>query len=188
MESDNITQKMKNTKTVVDDLVYTMLSEVSSRFLEEVDREVVRRIMTDIREEYDLGDILVRKKPSKSSKNSRSKSETKKKDGYVSDILEKTRSKKKRGLVWEDCSDVEGMPKVLRKYQFCNNKDLELEDNCSLLAEQHRNNIIVVGVINELFQVRDISIRESKKFLRFDLNVLEENIVPSSKIAFNDVE
>ena len=71
---------------------------------------------------------------------------------------------RRKGGIWEDCSDVEGMPKVLRKYQFCNNKDLELEDNCSLLAEQHRNNIIVVGVINELFQVRDISIRESKKF------------------------
>jgi len=180
----DISYKMKNTQTIVDDLVYSLLSEVSSRFLKVVDRKEVKKIIAEISEAYNLGEILVRKKPVKGNKIKTSK----KKDGYVSEVIEKTRSKKKQDLIWEDCRDLSRIPHTLKKYQYCISDALELEDECALLGEEDDDDIVVVGIMNTSYQVRDISIRESKRFATFALNVLEENVVKSSDVKFEDVE
>lgn len=179
----SVPSKMRNAKSIVDDLVYTMLSEVGTRLLEVTDKKVARLLIDEIQRDYDMGVIPVRKKPTKSAK----PSGTKKDNNYVSNVVKMTREKMRDSLNWEECREVPGMPKDLSDMLYCFNNAFELEEGCALIAQEEDEGIVVMGIINSSFQVRYVSTRESKIIKRFDLNIQEDNIVSSSKAVFIDV-
>ena len=180
---EKVESKMRKADSVVGDLVYSIISEVSSRFLEVLDRKSVKKIMDDVAQDYDLGQVTFRKRPVR-------KDNTSGKDGNVSEVMRKTRTSKKQRLTWSKSSIINdgNIPSTLKGTIFCTNEELDLDEDCALVGRYEDDDIVIYGILNNDLQFRYFTHKEAIKFERFSLNVEKDSVKDINDIGFIDIE
>jgi hypothetical protein len=176
MVDDSIARQMMNTQSVLDDVVYSVISNFSSRLVEKFPnlRKDIRNIVDEFTEENEMGRVPVRKRPEprkqmKKTKNSDFES-------VMETVVERTRRMTKESIKWEDCDIIENIPDDMRGYVFSEDPLLKLGKNSALLADKDDGRISAICIFDNKFNMRHITKKEANRFKDLGLNVYENSI------------
>jgi hypothetical protein len=185
-DNDEVMAMMQNASTLIDDLVYSLASNIATRFLDVAERSVVTNIMENVVQDFQMGKITIRKRPMKREPGSKAKNP--KRDKLYNEVMERTKSKKREGLVWKSCNSIENRPGSIRGMVYCDSEELGLEDGCAVLASDEDDNIVVYGIINEDLMFRYLSRKESSTFKSFSLDVDEDSVKTKGELKFTSMD
>lgn len=172
MDDRNIPDLMEELNDLADNLVYTVVGEMSSRLIDRIDRKELKEVMNGFFQDYKLGQIPIRRRPKPKNKETSTQ-----RDPNLSDVIRETRSRKNKELTWNNCKDVRGIPPEAMDMVYCKDDILNLVDDCVLMGEYDDDGIVVIcGIMNYDFKVRFISEKESKYFKRFNLGADKSSI------------
>jgi len=180
-----VSAAMEQYNSAADDLVYTIVGELFSRLTDKVERKELKEIMATFVDDYKLASIPIRRRPKPKSKTASTS-----KDPNLSDVIRETRAKKNKKLVWNKCNTIKDVPRRIRNMVFCNDEALGLDENCALLGkyDEEEDETIIYAIVNDNFEFRYISERESKYFDRFNLKIEEDSIRKDKKdLEFSSV-
>jgi hypothetical protein len=177
MEEISGASKMINTRSVLDDFAYSIISEFCSRFISnfpEIQRKRISELANAITEEYDMGTITIRKKPSPRQKVNTNSSRSDKQK-----IMERTKSISKSNLEWFECSDLKGIDKEYKHliYCLCSSLGLSKDNNTVVIGSNDEDdNVEVYRMMNKNFETKKFTRVQASIMRKYGLIVDEENI------------
>lgn len=156
---------------IVDNLVYTMMSDVSSLLLEHgVDRKTITQVMRKLSDSYGAGGVTIRKRPLKATPSARD----------FTSVIESSKKKTSKfmpSVTWKKISSLRSQPKLLGDCWYADNGFLGMKNGEKLVGESIEGEKVVLCVMDGDCDVRYITKAESERFVDMGMKTNEDSIV-----------